>query len=322
MDDERRSDAPADSHLTRREVLRRGGSLAAVAFAPIGLGDSSARAVVVPLTAGGASAGFLGAEELRCLRALVDRFIPGPPEDLDPGAAEAGCAEAIDALLGAFNVSPPRIYAGAPFSDRGDAPTNDFLNFLPLDDYEELAWRLRIEGSQGRPELEFNGPVIGLQEIYRKGLAALDRAAGPGGFAACLEIHREIVLRTADDPAVAALVDVAFPHTFQFMYGAPEYGGNRNLVSWKFTKFDGDVQPRGYTREQVENVDEPGLFDLLPALPSSIPLADILALAPLASPEGAQAVHQSAQGLLSGFSASVTSLLAGRGSRRRTTDEA
>ena len=92
MDDERRPDARADSHLTRREVLRRGSSLAAVAFAPIGLGDASSRAVVVPLTAGGASAGFLGAEELRCLRALVDRFIPGPPEDLDPGAAEAGCA--------------------------------------------------------------------------------------------------------------------------------------------------------------------------------------------------------------------------------------
>ncbi len=144
MDDERRSDARADSHLTRREVLRRGGSLAAAAIAPIGLGDSSTRAVVVPLAADGASAGFLGAEELACLRTLGDRFIPGPPEDLDPGAAEAGCAEAIDALLGAFNVSPPRIYAGAPFSDCGDAPTNDFLNFLPLDDYEELAWRLRI----------------------------------------------------------------------------------------------------------------------------------------------------------------------------------
>ena len=38
------------------------------------------------------------------------------------------------------------------------------------------------------------------------------------------------MLRGADDPDVAALVDVAFPHTLEFMYGAPEYGGNRDLV--------------------------------------------------------------------------------------------
>ena len=38
---------------------------------------------------------------------------------------------------------------------------------------EELAWRTRIEGSQGLPEREFNGPVVGLQQRYRDGLAAL-----------------------------------------------------------------------------------------------------------------------------------------------------
>ena len=32
---------------------------------------------------------------------------------------------------------------------------------------------MRLEGSMGRPEREFNGPVVGLQERYREGLAAL-----------------------------------------------------------------------------------------------------------------------------------------------------
>ena len=35
------------------------------------------------------------------------------------------------------------------------------------------------------------------------------------------------------------------------MYGAPEYGGNRDLVGWRSIGFEGDVQPRGYTDDEV-----------------------------------------------------------------------
>ena len=38
---------------------------------------------------------------------------------------------------------------------------------------QELAWRTRIEGSERRAEREFNGPVVGLQQLYREGIAAL-----------------------------------------------------------------------------------------------------------------------------------------------------
>ncbi len=44
---------------------------------------------------------------------------------------------------------------------------------MPLGRKEELAWRTRIEGSLGRPEREFNGPVVGWQQQYREGLATL-----------------------------------------------------------------------------------------------------------------------------------------------------
>src|SRR5438552_13272442 len=94
------------------------------------------------------------------------------PTDEDPGAAEARVVDYIDGLLGAFAVNPPRIWAGGPFSGRhgGDA---GFADFIPLTHLDELAWRTRIEGSRGIPEREFNGPVVGLQERYRDGLAAL-----------------------------------------------------------------------------------------------------------------------------------------------------
>ncbi len=66
----------------------------------------------------------------------------------------------------------------------------------------------------------------------------------------------------SDDPAIGAVVDLVVPHTLQFMYGAPEYGGNRDLVGWTTTDFEGDVQPRGYTDEQVDHPEPSSPVDL------------------------------------------------------------
>jgi hypothetical protein len=224
-----------DLALTRRGLIAAAG--AATFTGALGVHAST---VAVPITTDGPR--FLSDAELDTLRGVVDRVVPGPPDDLTPGAVQARCAEAIDALLGAFTVSPPRIYAGAPFSDRGGATHNDFEDFLALDRYERRAWKRRI-----------TAPGTGYQDVYRHGLAALDAAAGPTGFAALPGAARDIVLRGSSDPAVTALVDVVVLHTLELMYGAPEYGGNADLVGWQITGFEGDVQPRGWTREEVES---------------------------------------------------------------------
>ena len=39
------------------------------------------------------------------------------------------------------------------------------------------------------------------------------------------------------------------------MYGPPEYGGNRNLVGWSYTRWAGDSQPRGYADSVVSRPD-------------------------------------------------------------------
>ncbi len=256
-------DAP-EGGTTRREALRATGGLTLAVLAGSMLGDGGVAVAVEP-----GRAAFLDETELATLRALVDVFVPA---DQDGGALEAGCAEAIDALLGAFTVTPPRIYAGGPFSDRAGASRNDFAQFLKLDRYEERAWRLRIEGSNGRAMLERNGPVAGWQQTYREGLAAL----AADGFAAQSPPDRERTLRSGGDPAVAALVEIAWPHTWQFFYGAPEYGGNRDLIGWKVASWDGDVHPRGWTREQVEAGPIPGTTVLVESLP--VPLDELVAL--------------------------------------------
>ena len=247
-----------DIQITRRAAIQ-GAAVAGVALFA-GAGASGSSAVAVPV--GEARARFLRRREMRTLAAVVDRVVPGVPEDTVPGAVAAGCHEAIDALLAAFTVSPPRIYAGGPFSDRGGAETNDFEHFLPLDRYEAKAWRLRIEGSRGRRALERNGRVKGYQRTYREGLAALESSV-PGGFADLPGPARDLALEQSDDPRVRAMLDLAVPHTLEFLYGAPEYGGNRHLVGWRTIDFEGDTQPRGYTRREVLHPESSGPLDAL-----------------------------------------------------------
>lgn len=268
---------PYKGEVTRRAVLRDG-SIAAVAVLAGSAFGGSDLAVAV----GSRRYGFLREAELRTLGAAVDRFVPA---DDVPGALAAGCTEAIDALLGAFDHKPARIYSGAPFSDRGGSKVNHFDDFLPLDRYERKAWRLKILGSRGNPSLEFNGPVTGWQQIYREGITALDAAAGggPGSFAAESPGGRDSILDSAD-AKIAELVDLAYPQTLQFMYGAPEYGGNKDLIGWSYTRYEGDVQPRGFTRAEIERPypddDDGSLLRGDPLLE-----AGALALAPMAMPD-------------------------------------
>jgi hypothetical protein len=172
------------------------------------------------------------------LRAACAQMLPSG--DGTPGAEEAGVADYIDVLLGAFTFDPPRIWAGGPTSGRaGGAPR--FGRFHSLTALDELAWRMRIEGSQGLPAREFNGPVEGLQETYRRGLAALgdDFSAADGA-----EQRRRL---RADE----LFCSILYGHCCEGMYGAPEYGGNRDGVGWSYLGREGDVQPRGFTDEEV-----------------------------------------------------------------------
>jgi len=180
---------------------------------------------------------FFDEHQYAVVRAACARIIP---TDQDPGATEAGVVDYIDGYLGAFASDPPLIWAGGPFSGRfGGAP--GFATFHRLTGRQELAWRTRIEGSLGIPERERLGPVTGLQERYQAGITDLGRdfaEVGPEEQDRRLREHEEFT-------------DLLIDHAAEGMYGAPEYGGNRGLVGWQNIGFDGDVQPRGYTDEEV-----------------------------------------------------------------------
>jgi hypothetical protein len=181
---------------------------------------------------------FLNADEYTAIAAACERLIP--PLGDHPGGRALGCADYIDGLLGAFTVDPPRIWAGGPFSGRAGGDPR-FGGFLSLSRVEALAWRTRIEGSRGIPEREFNGPVRGWQDEYRAGIAAL----GPD-FATLTAGDQDARLHA--DPEFKALL---YRHACEGAYGDPEYGGNRDRRGWAAIRYPGDVQPRGYTDDEV-----------------------------------------------------------------------
>jgi hypothetical protein len=236
--------------FTRRSFVGAAGAFGLLALAPAPL----VKRLLDEAHAATGDGHFLNAHELQTLRALCDRLIPGPPDDPDPGAVQAKVPEAIDLLLGAFTVQLPPVHAGGPYSDRHGSSHDYFADFVPLDAHAELGWRMRIEGSQGKPEREFAGPVTGLQQIYRDGLKHLDDKAG-GDFSALPTPAQTLLLQDQSDSDLQDFLGVAFEQSLEFMYGPPEYGGNQGLAGWKYTNWPGDTQPQGFTPEQVENAD-------------------------------------------------------------------
>jgi hypothetical protein len=183
---------------------------------------------------------WLTSTEHRSVAALFDLLVPG--DGTSPGAGAAGGADYVDQLLGAFSFDPPRIWAGGPFSGRHGGEAG-FERWIALGALEELAWRTRIEGSLGRPEREFNGPVTGWQQQYRTALAQL----GDDFTDSDTEEQRRRL-----DATDAAFRELAFTHACESLYGDPVYGGNRDGAGWAAIGFAGDVQPRGWTDAEVE----------------------------------------------------------------------
>lgn len=182
--------------------------------------------------------------EFATLRALTARLVPGPPEDPDPGALEAGAAEAIAGLLDAFTSgAEPPIHAA-----QGGG-------FIPLDPVAELGWRIRLEGSNGLPEREFAGPVAGLAELLCDGLAELDaraRAQFDSAFADAGAADQDAILQ---DPSLAEFLELAMTLTLDAVYGDPAYGGNRDRAGWEPLGWPGFTQPDGFGPEQVSRPD-------------------------------------------------------------------
>jgi hypothetical protein len=264
--------------LSRRSFLKGAGALAVLGALPAAL----VRDVVGHVAEAAEPHYFLDAHQYATVLALSRRLIPGPtddPTETDPGALEANVIAYIDLFLGAFNVPAPlgpRIWGDGPFSGRagpppwpfvGTAPSpypDDFARSFPLSAVDILSWRTLLEGtrdSNGKaiPERAWadvaaGGRYLGLQEQYTQGVKDLDAAAAQmfptaKDFVSLTPQQQDILIARPD--ITTGFPSLVFQHAAEGMYGAPEYGGNKDLAGWTYIKFPGDRQPKGWTAEEM-----------------------------------------------------------------------
>ena len=186
---------------------------------------------------------FFTAGQAAVVEAATARIAPGPADDPaeagHPGAREADVTGYIDSMLGALGSlddAAPLVFAGGPWSNRHTSGPDLMAHFLPLDPVARIAWRRRLTG---------------WQQQYRQGIATLDKLAG-GDFTKASGAKQDKILVMS---ALSDFVSLLFEHTIEGLYAAPEYGGNRGLAGWKEIGFPGDIQPRGYTADEVSRSD-------------------------------------------------------------------
>lgn len=194
----------------------------------------------------------LSQERYALLAALMDAIIPGDASS--PGATIARAAYYVDSLLGAFRSDPPRIFAGGPNSGRHGG-ADQFSHFQPLTRVEELRWRTFLEGSNGIPEREWNGPVVGLLRRYEQGLDALNTLSketlGQAYWQATVE-DRTHLLGDVDE----VFLQMVYEHTVEGTYGDPVYGGNFEQAGWRAIDYEGDRQPIGFSAHEMAHPEE------------------------------------------------------------------
>jgi hypothetical protein len=192
---------------------------------------------------------FFTGHQAAVIEDATARIAPGPSDDPaeagHPGAREADVTGYIDTMLGALGAlddAAPPIFAGGPWSNRHTSGPDLMARFVPLDPVARIAWRRRLQG---------------WQQQYRTGIATLDKLAG-GDFTKAGHAAQDKILASSSAGSFTSLL---FEHTIEGLYAAPEYGGNRNLAGWKDIAFPGDIQPRGYTPDEVSRSDGPDPVD-------------------------------------------------------------
>ena len=312
---ELRWDAPRPSMtvlLSRRQFLKAGAVLLAAASLPV---TRVERAWAM------ARGRFFTHQERSTLNALCDRILP---RDGDPGALALDAPRYIERLLTAFDHPVPLIFAGGPFSGRNPypdnsdgtparkRPRNSFKQFVPLTRLQEIRWRAELFGSDAVPGAGFNdavlGPLVGLRDAYRMGLARVNEVANMvagAPFARLNNARQDEVLAAVDLEGVlqpdarrgGTFIDLLIQHTLEGCFGVPEYGGNKKRRGWRMIGLEGDSQPLGYSIFSTAD----GTYHERPDHPMSTPNPDELGAGGVLAPRPLSADGEQVQRTIIAF---------------------
>ncbi|MGA2553064.1 MAG: gluconate 2-dehydrogenase subunit 3 family protein [Burkholderiaceae bacterium] len=159
---------------------------------------------------------FFSSAEWRFLNAAVGRLIPS--DGAGPGGLETGVPEFIDRQMELPYGHGSYWYMQGPFSD--DAPAT-------------LGYQLRFPP----------------REIYRLGIRAINEACTKtlgDSFVDLKSEQQDIVLRSLEqgtlvltDLPARAFFEQLLANTREGYFADPQYGGNRDMASWKWIGFPG-----------------------------------------------------------------------------------
>lgn len=263
---------------------------------------------------------FFTRTERRTLDALVDSILP---PDADPGASALGVVRYVERWLTAFDFRVPLVYAGGPYSGRRPfidyadgtpakkRPRNAFKKFVRPNRLQSLHFRWELFGTAGLDaadqalvaplDAQLGGPLLGLRDHYRNGLAQLDALARTEAGAPFHQLDataqgtvRDLARRRfpLDPRRGMTFIDVVVQHTIEGAFAVPEYGGNKRQAGWKLLRVEGDSQPLGYalysraTNGFNERPDQPlstpnpdEIAGPLPISPESVAIQQLIAAA-------------------------------------------
>lgn len=158
---------------------------------------------------------FLTAPELTTVRAIAARFIPS--DDDGPGATEADVATFIDRQLAGFFGRAQHWYMRGPFQEG-----------------------LATQGYQSE-----HTPA----QLYRNALAELEeycQQTHGDSFSNLTESQQDEVLTGIEEEEITfstvsakTFFDLVLENTIEGFFADPIYGGNRDMVGWRYVGFPG-----------------------------------------------------------------------------------
>ena len=159
---------------------------------------------------------FFSGGEGRAMEGLADRIIP--PDRQTPGGKDSGSAAFVDRQLAGAYGKQDGLYVRPPFQ----------------------------AGTKNQGHQSEGGP----RELYRKGLAALDRASrsrhSGKSFADLSDAEKDALLQSVesgdlkfDDADGKAFFEQAIKDVQMGFFADPIYGGNRDMAAWKMIGYPG-----------------------------------------------------------------------------------
>jgi gluconate 2-dehydrogenase gamma chain len=207
---------------------------------------------------------FLTQFEFEYLTAMAETIWPS--DDLGPGARVAGVANYIDGQLAGSWGQGHRLYLNGPFFQPQTSGHGWQIPMTPADVY-----RAFLPGFDVYCKSVFGNPYPSLPAA-RQTQALTDMQTG----AASIQIGGSTAFTSAD------FFSLFRQNVLEGMLADPAYGGNRDMVGWKWIGFPGDPMRRGdvYERYIFNAKPYPFAGKPLPLAPSSLKAAAKGAAAP------------------------------------------